>query len=40
MSMSNSNFSIEITRLVSGKKPREYPLGYFAFESLLQLRCS
>jgi len=27
-------FSIEILRLVSGKETREYPLGYFAFESL------
>jgi predicted Co/Zn/Cd cation transporter (cation efflux family) len=29
-----SFFSIEITRLISGKETREYPLGYFAFESL------
>ena len=29
-----SVFSIEITRLISGKETREYPLGYFAFESL------
>lgn len=29
-----SFFSIEITRLVSGKETREFPLGYFAFESL------
>jgi len=29
-----SFFSIEILRLVSGKETREYPLGYFAFESL------
>jgi predicted Co/Zn/Cd cation transporter (cation efflux family) len=29
-----SFFSIEIIRLVSGKETREYPLGYFAFESL------
>ena len=27
-------FSIEIISLVSGRKTREYPLGYFAFESL------
>lgn len=27
-------FSIEITRLVYGKGTREFPLGYFAFESL------
>jgi predicted Co/Zn/Cd cation transporter (cation efflux family) len=27
-------FSIEITRLIFGKGTREYPLGYFAFESL------
>jgi predicted Co/Zn/Cd cation transporter (cation efflux family) len=27
-------FSIEITRLIFGKDTREYPLGYFAFESL------
>ncbi|MBT8339880.1 MAG: cation transporter [Desulfatitalea sp.] len=27
-------FSIEITRLVYGKTTREFPLGYFAFESL------
>lgn len=27
-------FSIQIIRLVSGKETREYPLGYFAFESL------
>ena len=30
-----SYFFIEITRLVSGKATRDYPLGYFAFESLL-----
>ena len=30
-------FSIEITRLVSGKETREFPLGYFAFESLFVL---
>ena len=29
-----SFFSIGITRLISGKETREYPLGYFAFESL------
>lgn len=29
-----SFFSIDITRLVSGKETREFPLGYFAFESL------
>ena len=29
-----SFFSIEITRLVSGKETREFPLGYYAFESL------
>ena len=29
-----SFFSIEITRLVAGKETREFPLGYFAFESL------
>jgi predicted Co/Zn/Cd cation transporter (cation efflux family) len=29
-----SFFSIEIIRLVSGKESREYPLGFFAFESL------
>lgn len=29
-----SFFSIEITRLIFGKETREYPLGYFAFESL------
>ena len=29
-----SFFSIEITRLVTGKETRDYPLGYFAFESL------
>ena len=27
-------FSIEITRLIFGRETREYPLGYFAFESL------
>jgi len=32
-----SSFSIEILRLVSGKETREYPLGYFAFESLFVL---
>ncbi len=32
-----SFFSIEILRLVSGKETREYPLGYFAFESLFVL---
>ena len=32
-----SFFSIEITRLISGKETREYPLGYFAFESLFVL---
>ena len=32
-----SFFSIEITRLISGKATREYPLGYFAFESLMVL---
>lgn len=32
-----SFFSIEITRLISGKATREYPLGYFAFESLFVL---
>ena len=32
-----SYFSIEITRLISGKESREYPLGYFAFESLFVL---
>lgn len=30
-------FSIEVTRLVYGKETREYPLGYFAFESLFVL---
>ena len=35
--MSNSNFSIEITCLVSGKETREYPLGYFAFGVSLRL---
>lgn len=30
-----SFFSIEITRLVSGKETRDYPLGYFAYESLI-----
>jgi predicted Co/Zn/Cd cation transporter (cation efflux family) len=29
--------SIEITRLISGKETRGYPLGYFAFESLFVL---
>jgi cation diffusion facilitator family transporter len=29
-----SFFSIQILRLVSGKETREFPLGYFAFESL------
>ncbi len=32
-----SFFSIEVTRLISGKDSREYPLGYFAFESLFVL---
>jgi predicted Co/Zn/Cd cation transporter (cation efflux family) len=32
-----SFFSIEITRLISGKGTREFPLGYFAFESLFVL---
>jgi len=32
-----SFFSIEITRLISGKETRGYPLGYFAFESLFVL---
>ena len=32
-----SFFSIEILRLVSGKETRDYPLGYFAFESLFVL---
>ena len=32
-----SFFSIEITRLIYGKATREYPLGYFAFESLIVL---
>jgi len=32
-----SFFSIEITRLIYGKETREYPLGYFAFESLMVL---
>ena len=32
-----SFFSIEITRLISGKETRGYPLGYFAFESLMVL---
>ena len=32
-----SFLSIEITRLISGKATREYPLGYFAFESLIVL---
>ncbi|MFC1798487.1 cation transporter [Thermodesulfobacteriota bacterium] len=30
-----SYFFIEITRLVSGKASKDFPLGYFAFESLL-----
>lgn len=30
-------FSIEITRLVYGKETRNFPLGYFAFESLFVL---
>jgi cation diffusion facilitator family transporter len=30
-------FSMEILRLVSGKETREFPLGYFAFESLFVL---
>lgn len=30
-----SYFFMEITRLVSGKTTRDYPLGYFAYESLL-----
>jgi predicted Co/Zn/Cd cation transporter (cation efflux family) len=29
-----SFFSIEITRLIYGKETRDYPLGYYAFESL------
>jgi predicted Co/Zn/Cd cation transporter (cation efflux family) len=29
-----SFFSIEITRLIAGKETREFPLGYFALESL------
>ena len=32
-----SFFSLEILRLISGKETREYPLGYFAFESLFVL---
>ena len=32
-----SFFSIQITRLVSGRETREFPLGYFAFESLFVL---
>ncbi len=32
-----SYFSIEITRLISGKETRNFPLGYFAFESLFVL---
>ena len=32
-----SYFSIEITRLISGKETQEFPLGYFAFESLFVL---
>jgi len=32
-----SFFSLEITRLVSGKETRDYPLGYFAYESLIVL---
>ena len=32
-----SFFSIEISRLISGKETRDYPLGYFAFESLFVL---
>ncbi len=32
-----SFFFIEIKRLISGKATREYPLGYFAFESLMVL---
>lgn len=32
-----SFFSIEVTRLISGKETRQYPLGYFAFESLFVL---
>jgi len=32
-----SFFSIEVTRLISGKETRGYPLGYFAFESLFVL---
>jgi cation diffusion facilitator family transporter len=32
-----SFFSIEILRLVTGKETREYPFGYFAFESLFVL---
>jgi len=32
-----SFFSIEITRLISGKESRQYPLGFFAFESLFVL---
>jgi len=30
-----SFFSIQVTRLVSGKETREFPLGYYAFESLI-----
>jgi len=30
-----SFFSIQVTRLVSGKKTREFPLGYYAFESMI-----
>lgn len=29
-----SYFSIEITRLIAGKETRDFPLGYFALESL------
>ena len=32
-----SFFSLEILSLISGKETREYPLGYFAFESLFVL---
>ena len=32
-----SYFSIEITRLIYGKESRDYPLGFFAFESLFVL---
>jgi predicted Co/Zn/Cd cation transporter (cation efflux family) len=32
-----SYFSIEITRLISSKETRKFPLGYFAFESLFVL---